>query len=236
MDVIDLFERGGPLMWPILGCSVIALVIFVERLIALRNERILPRQVYQGLQRHLGVADAARAEQLCRESDSVLCRVVGAGLAQRGGGRAVAKEAMEETGQVEVGSLEAGVGALSTVAAIAPLLGLLGTVTGMIQVFRDIAGEERAEISVFADGIWQALITTGAGLTVAIPAYIAYRYVEVRIERLGRRLEEASLDILNRMVPATGAEHEEAAPALASKPTAGAAATATATAGGGSEG
>ena len=199
MDIADLFERGGPLMWAILVTSIVGACFFVERLLALRRKLILPRDVYLSLTNHLEAGDLERAEQICRERETMLSRITLAGLKQRASGRAVAKEAMEETGQVEVASLNSGVGVLSTVAAIAPLMGLLGTVTGMIQVFRDVAGTTNPDIAILADGIWQALITTGAGLTVAIPFYVAYRYIENRIDRYGRELEEASLELLTRM-------------------------------------
>ncbi len=199
MNIADLFQRGGPLMWAILSISVVGACFFVERLVALRRKRILPRDVYQSLANHLEAKDAERAEQICRERETMLSRIALAGLKHRRHNRAICKEAMEETGQVEVASMNSGVGVLSTVAAIAPLLGLLGTVTGMIQVFRDVAKNTNPNIASLADGIWQALITTGAGLTVAIPFYVAYRYIENRIERYGRELEEASLELLGRM-------------------------------------
>ncbi|MGM0574677.1 MAG: MotA/TolQ/ExbB proton channel family protein [Myxococcota bacterium] len=201
MELIDLFDRGGPLMWAILGASIVGLGFFIERLWALRRRRILPTPVLDGLLNHLDAGDRARAGQLCREHPSAITRVVDSALRHRPGGRHIARDAMEETGRVEVNHMEAGVGALSTVAAIAPLLGLLGTVTGMIKVFRDVAGVENPDIALLARGIWEALLTTGAGLTVAIPAYIAYRYVEGRIDRHQRELEEASLEVLDLLFP-----------------------------------
>lgn len=202
MDLFDLFERGGPLMWAILACSIVGVVFFVERLFALGRSRILPLDTFRSLTKHLEAGDIARAEQLCRENQSMLSRIAESGLKHREQGRAVAKEAMEESGQVEVGRLESGVGVVSTVAAISPLLGLLGTVAGMIQVFRDVAATDNPDIGVLAGGIWQALITTGAGLTIAIPFYVAYRYLETRINRYGRELEEASLALLDHMTSA----------------------------------
>ncbi|MGB0592447.1 MAG: MotA/TolQ/ExbB proton channel family protein [Myxococcota bacterium] len=143
--------------------------------------------------------DAERAAQLCRENDSALSQVIEAGLSTRVEGRSAAKEAMEERGQVAVGELDGAIGVLSTVAAIAPLLGLLGTVAGMIQVFRDVAGVDNPDIAILARGIWEALLTTGFGLTVAIPTYVAFRIIEARIERHGRGLEEAAIEVLNAL-------------------------------------
>ena len=188
-------------MWAILAASIVAVVFFLDRMWALRRSRVLPGPVLTALMSHLEAGDLQRALQLCRESQSVLGRVCEAGLRHGRSDRASAKEAMEETGRVEIGGLEAGVGGLSTVAAIAPLLGLLGTVTGMIKVFRDVAGAQYPDIALLAHGIWEALLTTGAGLTVAIPAYIAYRFIEGKIDRLGRELEEAGLDALDYIYP-----------------------------------
>jgi len=201
MAFMELFQRGGPLMWALLLCSVVALAVFLERLWALRRDHVMPSSLLAALTRHLKVGDADRAEQLCRESDAALSEVIEAGLQRRHGGRAATKEAMEERGQVAVGDLDGGIGVLSTVAAIAPLLGLLGTVAGMIQVFRDVAGVDNPDISLLARGIWEALLTTGFGLTVAIPSYVAFRILEARIERHGRDLEEAALEVLKELFP-----------------------------------
>lgn len=201
MAFTEMFERGGPLMWALLACSVVALAVFLERLWALRRDQVLPRTLLDSLARHLEAGDAERAAQLCRENESALSKVVEAGLQSRQRGRPAAKEAMEERGQVALGDLDGGVGVLSTVAAIAPLLGLLGTVGGMIKVFRDVAGVDNPDISLLARGIWEALLTTGFGLTVAIPTYVAYRLIEARIERHGRNLEEAAIEVLNALYP-----------------------------------
>jgi len=197
MSLMELFERGGPLMWAIFVASVVAVAFFLERTRALSRRRILPDQVRDALFKHLEAGDGQRALQLCRENVSVLSRVCESGLRNRLGGRARVKEAMEDTGRVEVGAMEWGTGALATVAAIAPLLGLLGTVTGMIKVFRDVAGAEFPDISLLANGIWEALLTTGAGLSVAIPTYVAYRFLIGRVDGLARELEEVSLDVLD---------------------------------------
>jgi len=201
MDLAELFERGGPLMWVILGASVIAAVAFVDRLVALRRSLIAPSGLYTSLHAHLEAHDPARARQLCRESATVLARVIAAGLDHREAGRAATKEAMEEAGTVAIGRLERWVGVLSTVAAIAPLLGLLGTVTGMIEVFYQIEGTTNPDIARLSGGIKEALYTTGAGLTVGIPVFVAYRYIESKIDRYAQELEERSLALLDRIAP-----------------------------------
>lgn len=207
MDLGELFERGGPLMWVILAASIIAAAAFIDRLIALRRGLIAPGPLFESLRRHLDAHDPARARQLCRDSPTVLARVIAAGLDHSGSGRAAAKEAMTEAGSVAVGRLERWVGVLSTVAAIAPLLGLLGTVTGMIEVFYQIQGTTNPDIARLSGGIKEALYTTGAGLTVGIPVFVAYRYVEAKIDRYAQELEERGLLLLDRM---TGEVAEQA--------------------------
>jgi biopolymer transport protein ExbB len=213
MDLFELFDRGGPLMWVILCASLVGAGFFVDRLLALRRRKILSLKTFASLRNHLEAGDVDRAAQLCREEQSMFARICEAGFRHRNQERSLIKEAMEETGEVEVGSLNAGVGVLSTVAAISPLLGLLGTVTGMIQVFRDVSDTANPDISVLAGGIWQALITTGAGLTIAIPFYIAYRYVENRIDVYRRELEEATLLVLDGMMASRAAPTTAAADA-----------------------
>ena len=203
MAFMELFSRGGPLMWALLVCSIVALAVFIERVWALRRSQILPATLLEALARHLEAGDSERATQLCRENASALSRVAEAGLQHRQEGRSAAKEAMEEEGQIAVGELDGAVGVLSTVAAIAPLLGLLGTVAGMIQVFRDVAGVDNPDIAILARGIWEALLTTGFGLTVAIPTYVAFRVIEAKIEGHGRGLEEAAVAILRALFPAS---------------------------------
>ncbi|MCA9517164.1 MAG: MotA/TolQ/ExbB proton channel family protein [Myxococcales bacterium] len=202
MDLAELFERGGPLMWVILGASLVAAAAFIDRLIALRRSVIAPQSLFTALENHLRAGDAARAAQLCREQRTLLSGITASGLEKRRRGRAAAKEAMEESGAVAIGGLESWVNVLATVAAVAPLLGLLGTVTGMIEVFYEVERAVTPDIARLSGGIKEALYTTGAGLTVGIPVYVAYRYVESRIDRFAQELEAKSLALLDLMVPA----------------------------------
>ncbi|PIE16815.1 MAG: biopolymer transporter ExbB [Proteobacteria bacterium] len=201
MDLGELFERGGPLMYVIVGASTLAAAAFIDRLLALRRTHIAPLGLFKSLRSHLAARDVERARALCREQRSVLAEVTAAGIDKRRRGRAAAKEAMEETGSVAVGRLESWVNVLATVAAIAPLLGLLGTVTGMIEVFFEIESAVDPDIAKLSGGIKEALYTTGAGLTVGIPVFVAYRYIESRIERYAQELEERSLALLDLIVP-----------------------------------
>lgn len=211
MDLAELFDRGGPLMWVILGASLLAAAAFVDRLLALRRSVIAPQPLFEALQNHLRVGDAARAAQLCREQKTLLATITAAGLEKRRRGRAATKEAMEEAGAVAIGGLASWVNVLATVAAVAPLLGLLGTVTGMIEVFYQVERAVTPDIARLSGGIKEALYTTGAGLMVGIPVFVAYRYIESRIDRFAQELEAKSLALLDLMVPTGDAPEAPAA-------------------------
>lgn len=171
-------------MVPIGLCSVAALGICLERLWALRVRRAAPAGLLADVQRELegGSADSKRVAELC--ADCHLGRVFVAGLATARHGREAMKEAMEGAAATAVHDMERYLTALGTIAAISPLLGLLGTVLGMIEVFRVLVEDGIGNPSVFASGISEALVTTAAGLAVAIPALILHRYLLRKVDDL----------------------------------------------------
>ncbi len=197
MDIYELMEKGGALMIPILLASVIAAMAFFERTWSLQRRSVVPGGFIRALRNLIGRRDLDTAETLCAENGSSFAHVVQAALRHRGGGRALMKEAMEEAGQLETVRLGRFVGITGTVATISPLLGLLGTVTGMIKVFKDVAELSDPQINVLARGIWEALLTTGAGLTVAIPSFLGYRYLLSRVDLLATEMEEQALEMLD---------------------------------------
>ncbi len=229
MDLTQAFDKGGVLMWIIFGCSLIGTFVFIERMLALKRNQILPVHLFDALLKHLRAGDPGRAAALCRENVSVLSRIAEVALTYRDADRGVVKEAMEEVGQVEIGHLGVRIHVLSTVAAIAPLLGLLGTVAGMIEVFNDLKGPEAADaaaamangpsIEALAEGIEHALYTTLGGLAIAIPFYVAFRYVETRIDRFAAELEEAGLTLLNALIPPTPRDGRQPAERTTERPT-----------------
>ncbi len=194
--MLELVESGGWLMWPIILCSIVALAIVVERAWTLRRSRVAPShvlaQVYQLYRRRQ--MDAAAIKAL-REG-SPLGRILAAGLANEKREREVMKEAIEETGRHVVHELERYLNPLGTIAAITPLLGLLGTVVGMIKVFNVITVQGVGNPAVLAGGISEALITTAAGLTVAIPSLMCCRYFRRRIDDLVVTMEQEALKLV----------------------------------------
>jgi len=207
-EYFDLFLKGGPIMWPILLCSLVGLTVFVERLMAYRVDRVFPVRTAEALLDLIRKGEYGAAESLAKQHRSPLSAVVQAFLETRTSGRSVAKERMEEVGNVEVGLLNRYVGALSAVVTVSPLLGLLGTVTGMVQVFQSVATVEDPKISQLAGGIWEALLTTVAGLAVAIPAYLAFRFLESRLDRMADSLQVYGLKLLDITFPQPSAQRK----------------------------
>ncbi len=216
MDLAYFFEKGGPLMWAILAAAVVGLFVFLERLYSLQRSRVLPRAFVEQIRAQLADGRTSGALELCTRNDSSIARIMAASLRTYadGKGRAEVKEAVEEVGGREVAHLDRNVEVIATMSSISPLLGLLGTVVGMIQVFQrfvEAYQEGRATPDVFADGIWTALITTAYGLMVAIPLLVLYKIVQGRNDRLVVEMEEEAMGIVELLEDQRRAERRAAA-------------------------
>lgn len=194
--MLDLLIAGGWLMIPLLLCSVLATAIILERFWTLRAKRIAPAGL---LQQTLSNPLTPEGLQQLRQGSS-LGRILAAGLSRRGQGAIRIREALQAAGSHEVHQLERFLSPLGSVAAIAPLIGLLGTVIGMIDIFQqlDLASGNTAGL---ASGISMALITTATGLTIAIPTLVMHRYFLRRVSDLVVVLEEESQKLLDRLTP-----------------------------------
>jgi biopolymer transport protein ExbB len=190
-------EKGSILMVPIGFCSLVAITVFLERIIGLAQKRVNPEDFSRKLLKLLNDDQFEQAETVCLQSSAAVSQIAFVALKHRGRDRKMIKDATDERGALEVARLERGVGLVGTMATIAPLLGLLGTVTGMIQVFQKIEGVQDPQIDLLAGGIWEALISTGAGLTVAIPCYVAYRYLLSRVDTAAHQMEETLIDVID---------------------------------------
>lgn len=205
--MLDLIKAGGWLMVPILACSLAAATLIVERLLALRRARVLPEQLVAILRRWVELGAVHRSDMDTLPLGSPLGRIVAAGLANCHRSRTLLRERVEDVGRHVVHELERFLSTLGTIAAISPLLGLLGTVTGMIKVFEVIAVQGNSNFSLLSTGIAEALVTTAAGLTVAIPSLLFYRYFQRRIDELVVDMEQETLELIDLLdIEAVGRE------------------------------
>lgn len=198
--MLEFFKAGGPTMWPLLLFSIVAMAISAERFWSLQSKRIAPRglvnQIWQWEQS--GQLDARRIQDLRRASP--LGRILAAGLVNRRHDRAVIKESIEEVGRHVAHDLERFLGALGTIATASPLLGLLGTVLGMIKIFSVVSTQGVGDPGLLAGGIAEALITTVTGLFIAIPSLILYRFFRSRVDDLVITMEQEALKMVEIML------------------------------------
>ncbi|HLA71130.1 MAG TPA: MotA/TolQ/ExbB proton channel family protein [Steroidobacteraceae bacterium] len=200
----ELVRAGGPFMWPIIACSIAAVGILLERLWTLQRKRVLPQELIKK------VSDLAENNQVtpkvieALEKNSPLGRVLAAALANRHRGRGIMMERVQDTGRHIVHELERFLNSLGTIASISPLLGLLGTVAGIIRAFNAVMLGGMGDPSKLAGGISEALVTTAGGLAVAIPSFIAYRYLRGKVERIVIEMEKIAVTFADSL----GAEEQ----------------------------
>ena len=205
--MIDLLVAGGWVMPLIVACSVVALSISIERYIALDRSKVAPPHLLATVWRDLkqGELNAQKLAQL--RSNSPLGAILTAGIANRGQGRDVMKESISEAASHVVHDLEKYLYSLGTVAAIAPLLGLVGTVVGMIDVFTQITTVGTGNANALAGGISEALLTTAAGLIVAIPALVMHRYYTGLIDTIVVDLEREAIKLVDAIHNGAGQDY-----------------------------
>lgn len=189
----EIVRAGGPLMWPIILCSIVALGIVVERLWTLQGQRVMPPGLMPKVWQLVESGQVTDKVITALEQNSPLGRVLAAGLANRHRPRAIMMERLEDTGRHVVHELERFLNTLGTIAGVSPLLGLLGTVTGIIKAFNAITVGAMGDPRALSGGISEALITTAAGLVVAIPSLIAYRYLRGRVDAIVIEMEKGAI-------------------------------------------
>ncbi len=191
--MLEFIQQGGVIMYILLLASILALTIIIERTWSLRRDAVIPLQDVQSVELAVRSGDVQRAQQLCRQQDTPMGRILSVALANSGVKRSVLKEIIEETGRQEVARMERFINILGIIAATSPLLGLLGTVVGMIEVFHQISLVGVGKADVLAGGISMALNTTAMGLSVAIPSLVAYRFFEARVDRFVVEIEQHAI-------------------------------------------
>jgi len=197
--MLELFQKGGVLMYPILFCSILALAIFLERLWNYYRFQQDNREFLDEVDPLIADQQFEQASVACQRYGNPLSRVYITAIRLAGRSRDQIKAVVEETGSREVASLERYLGLLGTIATISPLLGLLGTVLGMIRAFTVISLQGVGTPATLGGGISEALVTTAAGMTVAIPTILLHKYLTGRVDRISLDLEEKSLKVVDRL-------------------------------------
>src|SRR5436305_14038412 len=193
-----LLTHGGPMIYLILGASAVALAVFIERVLHFHGAQINSMEFLNGVRNVLKRDNVVEALSSCDATPGPVARLVKLAILNRERGRDGVRESLEEAGLIEIPPLEDKLNLIATIAQIAPLMGLLGTVLGFIKIFTEL--HDRATLANMQDlsgGIWQALICTAAGLAVAIPCYAAYNYLVSRVNAIVLDMEKAATEIIN---------------------------------------
>ncbi|MBN1503865.1 MAG: MotA/TolQ/ExbB proton channel family protein [Candidatus Eisenbacteria bacterium] len=208
--MVDFYVRGGFFMHPILLCSILGLAIILERAYVLSRARTDAKKLVAEMLNVLKSGGPEEARALLQKTRGPIAAILHAGLLRADAGLEAIERSILTAAAIEVSFLERGLIWLASIANIAPLLGFLGTVSGMIHAFEAIAAAEQVSPKLVADGIAEALITTAAGLIVAIPVQAAYNYFVQRIERYSVDMEESSHDLLDALTQGTFTTHSQA--------------------------
>ena len=213
-SIFDFVVKGGVMMIPIGFASFVAFAVVVERLVSLRRRLVIPPSFIKGLTKVLREhpGDRERGLAYCQRNVSPVANVFAAGIKRLGAPIEVVQNHVQEAGQREVLKLRKFMRVLSVIAAITPLMGLLGTIFGMIRAFQTVAtsAESLGKAEMLAGGIYEAMITTAAGLSVAIPVLICYHWLSAKIEKLVMEIDQMSVDFIE--------EHVEGIPVKADPP------------------
>jgi biopolymer transport protein ExbB len=195
----ELFLKGGPVMWPLALMSVLTVAVIIEKLYSLRTSKVIHGEIVSCIESIRTPADIPLAMKICERFDTPFANIVRSGLAEANKPIFIVRQAMEDTGRREVKRLERYMVVLETAAASGPLMGLLGTVIGMIQVFSVISVSGVGQAGMLSGGIAQALIATVSGLVIAVPALIVFNFLDARIENQVLRIDEYSHMLLKRL-------------------------------------
>ena len=205
-----LITHGGLMIWVLLAASTVAILVFVERMLHYHRAQINSMEFLNGVRNVLKRENIVEALSICDATAGPVARLVKVAILNRERGREGVREALEEAGLMEVPRLEEKLNVLATLAQIAPLLGLLGTVLGFLKIFSVLQGAGMyANMEQLAGGIWQALISTAAGIAVAIPCYAGYNYLVGRVNSIVLDMEKAASEIVNIVTEPNRSEAEK---------------------------
>ena len=206
----SLIAHGGLMIWVLLAASTVAILVFVERLLHYHRAQINSMEFLNGVRNVLKRDNIVEALSICDATPGPVARLVKVAILNRERGREGVREALEEAGLMEVPRLEEKLNVLATLAQIAPLLGLLGTVLGFLQIFGELqVSGMHANMEQLAGGVWKALISTAAGIAVAIPCYAGYNYLVGRVNSIVLDMEKAASEIVNIVTETDRSEVEK---------------------------
>lgn len=196
MSVIEILDKGGVLIYPLLILMVWGLAIIVMKWFALRRENIIKPQAVKEVERLLLAKKVPEATAFCKQNPAPMTRILEAAILNHDKGEAEIKEILEEAGRQEVPKIRSQLTTLGTIASVAPLLGLLGTVLGMISVFSELSQNTNVNASALAGGISEALITTACGMAIAMPTLAFYNFFTTQVQNLIVEIEKVSLHMV----------------------------------------
>ncbi len=198
ITVLELLLKGGYMMIPIFLLWIVAIYIFIQRLLIIKKSSLTPENFKDQIREKVSKGDIEGARVLCAQTNTPVARMIEKGVARIGSPLKNIEVSIENIGKIEVYRLEKNLGMLATISGAAPMIGFLGTVTGMIQAFISIAQEEGAvSPKLLSSGIYEAMITTAAGLFVGILAYLGYNYLITRVQKLIHSMEYNSIDFID---------------------------------------
>lgn len=198
LSVLDLLFKGGYMLIPILILSLVAVYVLVERILTIKRAAKTPENFGESIKKLVLEGDITGAKMLCAQSETPIARMIEKGISRIGSPLKNIEVSIENVGKIEIYKLEKNLPLLATISGAAPMLGFLGTVTGMIQAFMAIAQEEgNVSPKLLSQGIYEAMITTAAGLTVGILAYIGYNYLVTRVQKVIHKMEYSSVDFID---------------------------------------
>jgi biopolymer transport protein ExbB len=205
--MLDLFIKGGPVMYALLACSIIAVAVIIERFWYLWRQRQPAEELFEEVRETLAEGKVLEAMQLAQQSDGPMANMLAEAIAHHDEGQEAIRQSMERAGQEQVALLERGLPVLDVIVTIAPLLGLLGTVLGIIRSFNVLGALQGInDPAALSTGIAEALITTAAGLTIAIPTLIFHRYLSTVVDGIVAQMSEKADEVLNMLAEAKGGE------------------------------
>ncbi|MDA2919534.1 MotA/TolQ/ExbB proton channel family protein [Desulfobacterota bacterium AH_259_B03_O07] len=205
---IEFIKKGGIFIYPIILCSIIGLSIFLQKVWMLRTKRTIPEQFIRTLYELITLGKFSDARVLSRTSDSAIARIASVALENADKSKQELKEKIEESGRKEASELGRNIEGLGAISNVSTLLGLLGTISGMIKIFGVISEQPIVSPPSLAGGISEALYTTAFGLSVAIPAFIAYKYTSGKAEEIAAELEEEGMNIMEEIIVANERREE----------------------------